>query len=198
MPTTSPEVSTPSDTITEATNSIVTVPSSNESNNTIENTTSPMSKIASRVIQHENTLAVSHISVTITSTNEVSSFSTSTSRVVISSTSASSIQQSTTTLLTSTSVFNKIPDNTKIVSDNKIRPTSDDGQGLEKEANSDGHHLCGNADCSHSKVAGLVVACLLVALLLIIVILVVVKKSWNHHRSRKYKRIDYLIDGMYS
>ena len=80
------------------------------------------------------------------------------------------------------------------VGNKKIMPTSRGG--LEKEPND--RKLCGNADCSHSKAAGLVVACLLVALLLVIIVLAVVKKSWDRHRSKKYKRIDYLIDGMYS
>ena len=71
-------------------------------------------------------------------------------------------------------------------------------EGPTKEPSEKDNRLCGNANCSKSKVAGLVVACVLVAVLLAIVILVVVKKSWDRHRHKKYRKIDYLIDGMYS
>ena len=70
------------------------------------------------------------------------------------------------------------------------------GDSSKKPADDD-HHLCRNANCSKSKIAGLVVACILVAVLLAIVIRVVVKKSWDRYRHTKYKKIDYHIDGMY-
>ena len=68
------------------------------------------------------------------------------------------------------------------------------GDSSKKPADDD-HHLCGNANCSKSKIAGLVVACILVAVLLAIVIGVVVKKSWDRHRHTKYKKLTILLMG---
>ena len=179
---------------TEAVNYTATLPPNNESNSSATDTTkSPTPQIVSS-IQHES---VSHtVSVMATHIATTSSIiSTDSTSSVVSSISASAIEQSSTSSPVPTAVVNNVAVDT--TSDDQVTPTSGGDSGLDKDPNSD-NRLCGNADCSNSKAAGLVVACLLVTFLLIIVILVVLKKSWERHRSKKYKRIDYLIDGMYS
>ena len=184
---------------TETVNSTATLPSNNESNSSATDTTkSPTPQIVSGV-QHESVSHTVSVSVMVTDTTSTSSSSIyiEPTGSVISTTSSSAMEQSSTSLPTSTAVGNVVADNAK-TSNDKLAPTSDGSSGPDKEPNSDDGRLCGNADCSNSKAAGLVVACLLVTFLLIIIIVVVLKKSWERHRSRKYKRIDYLIDGMYS
>ena len=185
----------PNETI-EPVNSIATLPPNNKSNSSaIDTTKLPTPQIFSSV-QHESvphTVSVSVMATDIVATSS-SSISTDSTSSVISITSTSTIEQSSTSSPAPTAVVNKVADTT---SNDKVMPTSDSGSGPNKDPNSDSR-LCGNTDCSNSKAAGLVVACLLVAFLLIVVILVVLKKSWERHRSKRYKRIDYLIDGMYS
>jgi len=188
---------------------IPAITTSSDEHNIAESTTIPTATsvtIPITAVTDESTIVTtarptsSSISYTTTSPGSISYITTSPSSIpyATASLSSSMLYSSSTSMMLSSSAVIPAPTSAVTPDVSTSGKLSTKLEGPTKEPSDKDNRLCGNANCSKSKVAGLVVACALVAVLLAIVILVVVKKSWDRHRHKKYRKIDYLIDGMYS